>query len=212
MLFAFFYILFFAFDILLATRFLVLGMMPMQFVVGGTGVFFIFFLIRRHHFFTIKRMGTLFPKIFWGYIVLITASNMFEATLRALQSLGIISFDWYPPVLIITVVTAVLAVFAPLMLSMEHTLSRWLLFSLIAGIVRYGVEALFTLPVIVWRYLGVLDLVMLFGWLMMIVTMMRMEFSEEYKSSPGVSDQIRPFMFVFGATTWSGAPSVMHGV
>jgi hypothetical protein len=204
MLFAFLYVLFFAFDILLATQFLVLGMMPMHFVVGGTGLFFIFFLIRRHHFFTVKRMGTLFPKIFWGYIVFITASNIFHATVRAFRSLGIISFDWFPPVFIIIVVSALLAVLAPFTLSMEHTLSRWLLFSLIAGVVRYGIEALFTLPVIVWRYLGVLDLVMLFSWLMMIVTMMRMEFSVEYKSPPGLSDQIRPFMFVFGATAWSG--------
>jgi hypothetical protein len=179
MYFAFFYILFFALDILAATRLQVLGMIPVHYLVAGVGFFLSVFLVRRHHFWNSTGIKPIFLILFYSYVILISLLNFILASSRAFYSLGFIRITIFLPAIIITIITALMILFLLFKLPMKYVLSKWILFSMVAGFVRYSVESFISLPFILFRYSGVLDLIMLFGWLMIIVTLVRMEFAFE---------------------------------
>ena len=179
MYFAFFYLLFFAFDILLATKFDVLGMMPVHYIVAGVGIFLIFFLRKRVHFFPSSEKFHLFPRIFYIYILLISFFHFLHANSPILLNLKVTSSTFVLPTDILLIFSGVIFVLSFFSLQLQHSLSRWILFSAMAGIVRYSVDYVFATSNLLLRYGGVFDFIMLFGWLMIIVTILKMEFAVE---------------------------------
>ena len=179
MYFAFSYILFFALDILAATKFQVLGMIPVRYLISGAGFFFVIFTSKRLSFFRLNHAGTIIPQFFFFYILFIACMSFLIASSRALQHLSIISMIHSPAMIVQTVISAILIFIILFTKQMKSEISGWMLFSVVAGFVRYGVEAFISLPFILYRYSGVLDLIMLFGWLMIIVTIVRMEYAVE---------------------------------
>ena len=89
--FAFFYLLFFAVDILLATKFDVFGMVPVDYIVSGVGIFSCFFLLKRLHYFPSSEEYLIFPRIFYAYILLISVFHFMYANSPILISLKVIS-------------------------------------------------------------------------------------------------------------------------
>ena len=179
MYFAFFYILFFAIDILAATRLQVLGMIPVHYLVAGVGFFLSVFLIKRYHFLRSIEIFSVTLLLFWGYVFLLTVFYLFLASSRALVDLGVIDTMIIVPDVIIISISSFLLLVSLFTLPLKYAISKWMLFSVIAGFISNFVNSFFSLPMILWRYSGVLDLIMLFGWLMIIVTLVRMEFAVE---------------------------------
>jgi len=177
--FAFFYLLFFTFDILLATKFWVFGMMPVHYIVAGVGIFLSFFLFKRLHFFPSSEKFPLFPGILYVYILFISFSHFMNANSRILINLKVISSTIELPSDILLIMSGIVFFLSFFTMPLSHSLSGWVLFSAAAGIVRYSVEYVFPYSNLLLRYGGVFDFIMLFGWLMIIVTILKMEFAVE---------------------------------
>jgi hypothetical protein len=177
--FAFFYLLFFSVDILLATNFDVLGMMPVHYIVAGVGIFSSFFLFKRLHFFPSSEKVLLFPRIFYGYILVISFFHFMHANSPILINLKVMSKTIELPSDILLIMSGIVFFLSLFTMPFHHSLSRWVLFSAVAGIVRYSVEYIFPYSILLLRYGGVFDFIMLFGWLMVIVTILKMEFAVE---------------------------------
>jgi len=177
--FAFFYLLFFAVDILIATRFDVLGMMPVHYIVAGVGIFFCFFLSKRLRFFPLSEKFLLSPSIFYVYILIISIFHFMNANSPILISLKVISSTIELPSDILLIMSGIVFFLSLFTMPFRHSLSRWVLFSAVAGIVRYSIEYVFPNSILLLRFGGVFDFIMLFGWLMIIVTILKMEFAVE---------------------------------
>ena len=182
MYFAFLYLLFFAVDILFVTHFEALGLMPVHFLVAGMGLFFSGCLLKCSFPFEDGKQSRLFRRVFLIYILIISLFNLANGCLRSFSSVSRISLDkWFAVDFWINgaILTFSLILFFLFFSAMplRHSLSRWMLYSVGAGILRYGVGHVWRpLPVLLFRYMGVLDFIMLFGWLMVIDTLLRREY------------------------------------
>lgn len=180
MYFAFFYLFFFALNILLATRFFVLGMVPMHFLVAGVGFFVCFYLGKRFSLFPIYKKDSILPKIFFAYVLIVSLFNFFGGLCFSIGLFRefLLRMHFIPDQALCAF-SGFLSLWISFLVPLKSSLLKWMLYSVVAGFIRYSVPLVFGLPVWLYRYLGVLDLIMLFGWLMMIITLMRLEYGFE---------------------------------
>ena len=177
MYFALFYIFFFALDILLVSRFRVLGMAPMFYLVAGVGFFCCFFIGKRFSVFSISSRYSFIHKLFFAFVLIISIQNFSEGVSHLLKLIRNINLQLqFIPDWIFCVFSFSLSLLIVFLIPLKSSLSRWMLYSTVTGFIRYGVPVVFGLPQMLHRFMGVFDLIMLFGWLMIIVTLLRMEF------------------------------------
>ena len=183
MYFSLFYILFFTLDILLVSNFEVLGMIPMNFLVAGTGLFSFFYLLRHNKFLKINSRFYFFSKLFLSYIILISLFNLVQGAYPVFSSFIYLSKEkWFAISSLLNkipfVFSLVILFIAFFILPLKSSLNCWIFYSAATGLVRYGILVLVkTLPPLLYRYYGVFDLIMLFGWLMIINTSIKKEYS-----------------------------------
>lgn len=189
MLFAFLYVLFFGLDIFISSKFLTIGMIPMNFLVSGVALFFILF---------IRKRSISFPKDdnrkgIHTYFMVYISSIFF---LRILLSMDVFSFI-FPEISIsfIRYLTDFFLIFysACFMflfrngLWKDDHLSKWLRWSMIFSFLKCTPHVVFFyIPVLIHRYDGIVDLAMIFCWLMIIRILMQKEFShriEDYANT-----------------------------
>lgn len=180
MYFAIFYLFLISVDILIIFKFKVLGMLPMSYFVAGTGVSFLFYIS--------KYWNSIFVSYKKRYLFIIFIINIFLISLFQLLTgvrhivgktfisdyLWIQISDVFDGFIIISFLFIIIIL---LKASLNHILSKWLMFCAIIGFTRHGIECILRiLPEIIYRYLGVLDIIMLFGWLMIITTFINEEY------------------------------------
>ena len=187
MIFAICFILFFALDILLVTQFEALGMVPMNYFVAGVGVFF---LVRLRNHLLVKERdanGRWVYLFFYLFILFISVFNLISGIFSFLHPHEFLSRIWlqaenwtnYTLILFALFLSYKILRSAP----RENFFFKWLLFSSIAGVVRFGMLLPFIkTPIILYRYLGIFDLIMVFGWLMIIIGSMHKEYRFGYNS------------------------------
>lgn len=98
---------------------------------------------------------------------------------RVFQALTVIYIIRAPTMILQTIVSLILIFVILFTKQLNPTLSKWMLWSVTIGFISYGVRFFFRLPILLYRYEGVIDLIMLFGWLMIIDNLLRMEFAVE---------------------------------
>ena len=185
MVFAICFLLFFALDILLAAKFQMLGLVPMNYFVAGVSVFF---LVRLRNHLLVKERdtnGRWVYLFFYLFILFVSVFNFINGIFSFIHSSnkGVFSFldlkvvlshiwfqveDWtgYTLVLFALFLCYKILRSAP----RENFFFKWLLFSSIAGVVRFTLLLPFiNTPNLLYRYLGIFDLIMVFGWLHMLV-------------------------------------------
>ena len=179
MYFALFYILFFTLDILLIMKFLLLGMIPMHYLVAGVGLFCCAFLLKRFSFFSIITKHSFIPILFFCYILIFSLFRLFQGSRRMFAYSNILAELNFLPDWIFSIFAAILSLLIGFMIHSKSSLSNWMFFSAVASVIGNGFPLVFGMPVLYYRYSGVFDMLMLFGWLMIIITLMRMEYGLE---------------------------------
>ena len=168
------FLLFIALDILVSGQFQSMGMSPMEYFVAGMGFSFIFYYLRRlrgRASLPARRMD-----LFLMGVGLISCSNLvklysngFFHTQQEIRHLFRISagLDRY-----------FFLCFLLLTLSLLEKRWRrsWLMAASLVTVLRYLVECVVRpTPNWLWRYGGVMDLVMLFFWLMILIDALKKE-------------------------------------
>jgi len=188
MYFALFYIFFFALDILIATRFETLGMIPMNFLVSGVSLFMIIFM--RMNKSAVKRAMEEDPPFYLLYTFIIATFliNFYHGAFRFFVLTYIMPpmteflyvLDHYIDIaMILLSLTLFISVLTHCDLS--AAVCRWSLQIAVTAFfkyslwwfswVRYGSPGHHLLM----RYGGVMDLAIIFGWLMVVSTTLKKE-------------------------------------
>ena len=181
MYFAFFFLLFFAIDILFATRFDTLGMAPMCYFAGGVGLFCCWLFIKRSTIFKSQVHSKLLLRLFISYVYVITIINFLKGFVNLIQSDNAINIfrvisSLYPFLFIFSMVVFIGSIFRMIQ---KNVIIMWIAYSSFVGCLTYCVLFLFeSSSVILWRFSGIFDLFMLFGWLMIVHTLIRLEFND----------------------------------
>lgn len=170
-------------DILLVTRFEVFGMLPMSYFVAGTGASFLIFIY--------KYGAPLFFKLKQRYLIIIFLLNILLISL--FQLFTGIRYIVGDPLIVSDLLIKIELAFNTYMgisfflltiliiVSLNKSMSEWLLYSSIIGFVRYGIEFFMgILPNLLYRYLGILDIFMLFGWLMILTTLINEKYDADH--------------------------------
>jgi hypothetical protein len=181
MIFALLYLLLFLLDILASSRFLVLGMIPMDYWVASVGFFCGGLMMRKWSFIHIHFRHPGLTTCFLVYMILTASLRFCEGSSRLLlQAAGIdlLVVAAIPDVFLLAFHAAA-AVLVLALGRLSSTLSRWMCFSAAAGGLHYAVLEIYGGSILLHRYDGVLDLVMLFGWLMIVHTLLRKEYGVE---------------------------------
>jgi len=174
LLFALGYLLFFAIDILLANNFWVLGMMYTSFLTAGVGVFTIIFMLRRMPI----CLMSIKPKfLIIGFLTLVSFISF--RNLIGNQFLIPIPFieELYESMRsVIAGIASLLLVLFFIFQKKKNELKRWMIYSLIAILCHFLLwEILSPVPPLIYRYYGIMDLIILFGWLMIVHTLLKEE-------------------------------------
>ena len=182
MYFALFYLLFFTLDILLLLKFQALGLIPMEYFVAGVGMFCGVIFLKDSRRFEILKIHRFVMHLFMCIVFLISISSLilpiFCTLLCKDAQVGFRVVKIREIVLLVC--SGILFVSALILIDKEIRLRRWFLLSSIGGILRFSimrVDQFFPdpFPFLIWRYLGVFDLIMLFGWLMILHALIHAE-------------------------------------
>lgn len=177
MYFAFFYLIFFALDILIVGNLMSLGLVPMDFLIAGVGFFFCFYVVKRFSIFTHHTKYSILPKLSFTLIVLVSVFNLFEALCMSIKIFLVFMVRiGFVPEWVFSVFSGLLSLLIVFLIPLKPSLSRWMLYSVVTCFVRYCLPLIIGLPELLYRYMGVFDLIMLFGWLMIIITLLRLEY------------------------------------
>lgn len=163
-------------DILLITRFEVVGMLPMSYFVAGTGASFLIFICkyRASLFFKLKQRYLII--LFLLNILLISIFQLFTGIRYIISDLLIVGELWIKIKLALNIYMSISFFLLTFLIKifLYNSMLKWLLFSAIIGFVRYGIALILSiLPDLIYRYLGILDILMLFGWLMILTTLIK---------------------------------------
>ena len=186
MWFAIAYLLFFTLDILVVCQFQVFGMLPYSALVCSVSLYTIFMI--RHVVRLQKTWLTKSIVIMWiVFFVLIFLENLVFTTYSLFWE------DWLPAgtFFVVSSRTDHLLLFAAIILFVfnlfikinNKVLQRWFLFSGGATVLHFIVPVFMNyMPVMVYRYQGFLGLPMLFGWLMINMTILNIKYSPDSES------------------------------
>ena len=177
-------ILFFAFDILIITRFELLGMLPIHYLVSGMGASFFINVKKYNNIMMYDQRSRCFLNMSFIYFLLISLFH-FSCGFRVVIGKLFISDDtWFQIESVIHFIFVFIA-FSLLIVnifirSFHDTLFRWTFYSLSVVVLKYGILIFMkNLPTLLFRYFGIFDLLMLFGWLMIIITLIKEESDAE---------------------------------
>lgn len=181
MTFALFYLIFFALDILLVLKFQAMGLNPMEYLVAGVGLFCSVIFLKQCRRFEILQGHRLIVRSFISVVFLTSLTSLSQPILfRFFGDTELTAnFDFFREVVLLV---CNLVIFISILVHVggKDKLKRWMLLSGIGGILRYTIMRIDQwfrdpIPLLIWRYLGVFDMIMLFGWLMIIHTLMHAE-------------------------------------
>ena len=191
MYFALFYILFFAIDILIVFRFETLGMLPANYLVAGVGTFCIFNLVKRFSFIPERVRDSYVSKLFIFHLFTMTCINLAIGFLVIIQSIlshittssFIVSIQW-----IAFFTSLAVNLFITFNIKLKGSIFFWMFFSVTVSTFRWGIVAIPPeVHALIHRFSGVVDLIMIFGWLMIIVQILKREFDPAIISKHSLS-------------------------
>ncbi len=151
----------------------------MAYLVAGVALFLLLFLRKRLDFIPQGKYTPFFLIFYLFFIFLVLILNV----LLGLSNLyGDIAFgntmlfekimNWFLTFYLIIFIV----VFHKLIFSGKDSLFKWIGISLLGGILRFGIHLVIPfLPIMIFVYMGVLDLIILFGWLMIIIVISQKE-------------------------------------
>ena len=180
MYFALFYLIFFAIDILLVTQFDALGLIPMYYLVAGVGFFTSFFLYNRISRIPFPSNNRIALILFTLHIFFIALDKFYVASRQFIM----IIFEFRLPIFFLTnwlmlISSGFVFFIISITLLKENKLWKWIMYSLGAGFLNGFLNLIFGASILFFRYAGILDLIMMFGWLMIIVTLLKEEFDTD---------------------------------
>jgi hypothetical protein len=177
MYFAFFYLIFFALDIFIVSNLKSVGMVPMHFLIGGVGFFFCFYVGKRFSIFNHHTKYSIIHILSFALIVLVSVFNLFAAISMSIKIFQVFMVRiGFIPEWVFSVFSGLLSLLIVFLIPLKSSLSRWMLYSAVTCFIRYCIPLVIGLPELLYRYMGVFDLIMLFGWLMIIITLLRLEY------------------------------------
>lgn len=187
MVFVLGYLLFFAVDILAANGFLILGMMPMSYLTAGVGLFATIIILKR-----LSICVRLITKrlLFYSFILILVVTVLVKLIVNIRTMLGLdrwIDFGFFISH-VIAIFTIVLLILLLTIGRQSNSLWRWMVYSLATSLSHYALwEILSPVPPIIYRYYGIMDLFILFGWLMIVRTLLKEELAQNgYTANPSL--------------------------
>ncbi len=177
MYFALFYLLFFTLDILFSTSMQTIGLTPVNYLVAGVGSFCLFFLWKRILIDPPAYSNPLICKLFYIDMFLITIFNFLMANLQF--------FQFYDHVVIgstfnrqnIVALNLILFVLILCLKTKRSQLHVWIEYSVLVSLIWYSIPLIIKYNMLTMRWGGLVDILMLYGWLRIIDLFM----AEEYK-------------------------------
>ena len=180
MLYALIFILFFALDILFVTKFQVLGMIPIHYLTAGVGVSF---FVNYKHYKKSLRYFLESHLIFILFMLYILTTTLYHFIIGLQVLLDSMSLDI--PTFInqscagnIILIIMTCALMLPAITSIKKTVSKWIIFSTIFSLLCNLLDIfMYRFDNVIYRYSGVVGLLMIFGWLMIILTLLNEEYN-----------------------------------
>ncbi len=176
------YLLFFTIDILIETDFYVYGMMPYNALVTAVSLYTAVMLRHMRPWMNNPRQRILF----WSWIVfmiILFLEHLFYIVYPSLHRW--ITIDLYASILdianhIFTVWAGALFFLTWKIMRPPDRLRKWLMISAAGTMINFGICLIFSpAPVLLYRYEGVLGYVMLFGFLMAVLTIMQKKYDPD---------------------------------
>ena len=188
MLFAFLIILFFAIEILFITEFTTLGMTPMNYTVAAIGIVFLVQLCNYKRIILNIYSSKVIHYLFCLFVLVIILFNIFTAIQQIIQEIVAVNQIF---IFIGDIIYTVLVIFSLFLLiliwhkKLKSTLNWWMVFSIIFGTIGWLIKIIFgEWPKVITRYSGVFDLGMLFGWFMIIFSLIKYKYEVESFEQP----------------------------
>ena len=183
-------ILFFTFNIILISKFKTLGMIPMHYLVSGMGASLFFNVKKYNNIMIYDQKSRCFLNLSFVLFFLISLFHFSYGFRVALGKLFISDDTWFQIISVIyfifVFVSCLLFIINIFIIFFKNTLFKWTFYSLSVIVLKYGILILLkNLPTLLFRYYGIFDLLMLFGWLMIIFTLFKDKYEVE---SFGYSD------------------------
>jgi hypothetical protein len=180
MYFAVFYLLFFVLDIYLVAG--CIGMVPMHYLVSGIALFLLLFLSRRLSIFLRNRLPSHFLFFYLGFVVLVFFSDLLIGLSNIFGKIALGNLSFFVKIsstILMNYLIICLFMFRKILFVRRVPLVKWIRVSVIGGIIRFGIHIVFPPPSMeIYANMGVIDLIMLFGWLMMIVVIIQKEIND----------------------------------
>lgn len=187
MYFALFFLIFFTIDILLVFSLQVLGMIPMYYLVAGVGFFSSFFLYNRISRLPFPSNNRVAPLLFTLHIFFIALDRFYIASRQFIM----IIFEFRLPTIFLTdwfmlISSGFVFFIISITLLKKNKLWKWIMYSLVTGFLNGLLNLIFGSNILFFRYAGIFDLIMMFGWLMIMVTLLKEEFDTDVYIKPNV--------------------------
>ncbi|MFC1502473.1 hypothetical protein ACFL6A_03575 [bacterium] len=157
----------------------------MAYLVAGVALFLLLFLRKRLCFFP-QGKYTPFLILYLIFIFLTFILNLFLGLNKIIPNIAFGNTMLFAKIInwVLTFYLIIFTVvFYKLIFSRKDSLFKWIRISILGGILRFGIHLVIPLlPVVIFVYMGVLDLIILFGWLMTIVTISQKELLDGQES------------------------------
>src|SRR4030042_6709638 len=192
MLFPVVFVLFFTLDILLITRFSSFGLVPVFYLSAGTGLFMAWFLYRYRNQGTRTVRDAGIFRLYFFSVILIFLNNFLQASMSLIvflfkydvKLLFVLSGLTEIPILIFSFIILIMVILKP----SRSPLEVWILLSVSVTVLKYGLFRFYdALPPLLWRYGGVLDMAILFCWLVIIHKLLEEEMESEQSDASALS-------------------------
>ena len=185
MLVAAIFLIFFCVDIFICTQFQNLGLVPMSYFVSGIGLFYLIHMRRsfkREYQYNKSNMLNVLYIGMYFYVILVSVNN-FILGIYSFTQTQLFDLDlWFEiqerimqALLLYSIILFALVIFY--IFRKNNNIMPWILCASAGALMRNTVQFLFESRSI-WLYknMGLFDLPMLFGWLMIIIETFRREY------------------------------------
>ncbi|MCK5147677.1 hypothetical protein KAR48_13040 [bacterium] len=172
MIFILSYLGFIALDMLIITGFISFGQLPVNFFLIGTGFTVVLYLYK-YILPSITDIGYKRLIVLFSMPIIITCMDrLFDSTYTFIQIFY--NFSGHPTYNFIRKTILILFFCVQIIYIIKcRPFRRWLLFSSISGLLLHLYHMFFKITLMVYRFYGILDFIVLFGWLMVLVDLIR---------------------------------------
>ena len=191
MLYALFLIIFFAIDILLVSKLKILGMLPIYYLLAGIGTSF---FININHYKSELRYYLKTKSFFTFFLLYMIAITLFHFLIgfRALFGTAFIDSTTFLSLTyisnIVQIISSCFLIFAIFYKSLKNIITRWILYSAIMNIIYNMLDAFLSLlPTEIHRYSGIVGLLLAFGWLMIVFTLINQKYNVKTTGCPYIT-------------------------